>query len=379
MTDRKPTIAHVLHRLYLAGAEVLAADLARRLRGQYDFVFLCLDEVGPLGEQLRDEGFTVIDLHRKPGVDMSVARRLRKAVREHRIDLLHAHQYTPFFYSAASRGLLGSLRSRPPILFTEHGRHYPDVRRPKRVLANRFMLRPRDRVTAVGNFVKHALIDNEGISEDRIEVIYNGIDAARFSHSDDASLRTRVRAELAIAADTPVVLQVARFHTVKDHATAVRAFAVARQQVPGALLLLVGDGDKRDEIESLAKELGIGGAVRFLGVRKDIPRLMAASDAFMLSSVSEGVSVTLLEAMGCELPIATTNVGGNGEVVIDGDNGLLSPRGDAPSLGTNLTRLLTTPSMRQQMGAAGRARLLAMFTQQQMHQRYEQVYKQMLG
>jgi len=370
MTDRKPTIAHVLHRLYLAGAEVLAADLTRRLRDRYDFAFLCLDEVGLLGEQLRDEGF--------PGVDMAVARRLRKAVREHHIDLLHAHQYTPFFYAAASRGLLGTLRSRPPVLFTEHGRHYPDSRRPKRIMANRFLLRPQDRVTAVGNFVKQALIDNEGIAEERVDVIYNGIDATRFSQSEDPALRPAVRQELGIAADALVVLQVARFHPVKDHATAVCAFAVARKQVPNAVLLLVGDGEKRGDVQALVHELQLGESVRFLGVRKDIPRLMAAADAFMLSSVSEGVSVTLLEAMGCQLPIATTDVGGNGEVVVDGDNGLLSPRGDAESLGANLVRLLTSPSMRQQMGTAGRERLLAMFTQRQMHERYEQVYAQML-
>lgn len=378
MTDRKPTIAHVLHRLYLAGAEVLAADLARRLGDHYNFVFLCLDEVGPLGEQLRGEGFSVIDLKRRPGVDLSVARRLHAAVRKHHIDLLHAHQYTPFFYAAASRGLIGTVRSRPPILFTEHGRHYPDQRRPKRVLANRVMLRAHDRVTAVGKFVKQALIDNEGISEDRIEVIYNGIDATRFSHAEDPSLRAAVRDELKLSADARVVLQVARFHPVKDHATAVRGFAAAYAQHADAVLVLVGDGDQIEATRQLAGELKLGDSVRFLGVRSDIPRLMAAADVFLLSSVSEGISVTLLEAMGCELPIATTAVGGNAEVVVEGENGLLSPRGDATSLGANLTRLIRSHSMRQQMGAAGRARLLEMFTQQQMHERYEQVYRQML-
>ncbi|NJL30258.1 MAG: glycosyltransferase [Phycisphaerales bacterium] len=87
----------MLHRLYLAGAEVLAAALARQLRLRYRFVFLCLDEIGPLGQQLRSEGFTVIDLKRKPGVDLSVARRIREIVQTEKIDLLHAHQYTPFF------------------------------------------------------------------------------------------------------------------------------------------------------------------------------------------------------------------------------------------------------------------------------------------
>ncbi len=375
----KPIIAHVLHRLYLAGAEVLAAALARQMRDRFDFHFLCLDEVGPLGEQLASEGFNVVDLQRKPGVDLSVARRIRALTKEHGIELLHAHQYTPFFYASASRGIWGSLTSSPRLLFTEHGRHYPDIRKTKRVFANKLLLRKRDQVTAVGNFVKQALVNNEGIAQQRIEVVYNGIDTDRFQVDTTGQVRAAVRAELSIAADRGVVLQVARFHPVKDHATAVRAFAAAAgtfNEANKPLLLLVGDGDEREKIESLIAQLQVSSLVRFLGVRSDIPRLMSAADVFMLSSLSEGISVTLLEAMGAAIPIAATNVGGNGEVVAHGESGLLSPRSEHAALGVSLATLLRDPLMRQRMGEAGRARLLATFTQQQMHKRYAEIYEQ---
>ncbi len=373
----KPVIAHVLHRLYLAGAEVLAAALARRLSDRFTFVFLCLDEIGPLGNELAGEGFTVLDLQRRPGIDLSVAKRIRRAVRDHRIGLLHAHQYTPFFYASVSRGIFGGLASRPPILFTEHGRHFPDLRKTKRVLANKLLLRPGDQVTAVGRFVKQALVSNEGIREGRIEVIYNGIDAQVFDVDATGDVRAAVRAELNLSPAQPVVLQVARFHPVKDHETALRAFAVAvRLADPAAapLLLLAGDGERKPRIEALIAELGIVPHVRFLGVRSDIPRLMAAADVFMLSSVSEGVSVTLLEAMGAAVPIAATDVGGNGEVVGHGESGLLSPRSDHEALGRNLAVLLADPALRRRMGDDGRRRLLATFTQQQMHDRYAAIY-----
>ena len=166
-----PTIAHVVHRLYLAGAEVLAAALSRQLRERFNFVFFCLDEIGPLGEQLARDGFTVVDLQRTPGVDLSVASRMKQQCRALNVQLLHAHQYTPFFYSSMSRAFptrLGPLiGSQPRILFTEHGRHYPDYRRPKRVLANRFLLKRSDKVTAVGKFVKRCLVDHEGMRADR--------------------------------------------------------------------------------------------------------------------------------------------------------------------------------------------------------------------
>jgi len=360
--------------MYLAGAEVLAADIARRLKDRYRFVFLCLDEIGPLGVQLIEEGFDVIDLERRPGIDWMVSKRIRRAQRQYGIDLYHAHQYTPFFYAAASR----RLNTRPRVLFTEHGRHYPDYRRPKRVLANRFLVRRCDRVSAVGHFVKQALVNHEGIAPGRIEVIHNGIDPQKFSDARNEQDRLAVRAELGIGPQQTMVLQVARFHPVKDHATAIQAMAWVVQQVPQAVLVLAGDGERMAEMANLVGDLHLADHVRFLGVRQDIPRLMSGTEVFLLSSLSEGVSVTLLEAMGASLPIVATEVGGNSEVVIAGQTGLLSPRGDAERLAHNLVVLLSDSPMRLRMGQAGHAHLLDEFTQQQMHDAYTRIYQQML-
>lgn len=371
MNEDRLTVGHVLHRLDRAGAEVLAADLARKLRDRYRFVFLCLDGVGPLGEALASEGFVVADLGRRPGLDRSVARRIRREVKNHGIRLLHAHQYTPFFYAALSRGL----GSTPPILFTEHGRHYPDERKLKRVLANRWLLKPDDRVTAVGRFVADALTANEGIQAGRVRVIHNGIDPDDFP-SADADSRARARALLGIDSETPVVMQVARFHKVKDHGTAVRAFARAVDRFFGARLCLIGDGPERQTIEALARELDVQEHVQFLGVHDDIAKLLPGADVFILSSVSEGVSVTLLEAMSTGLPIVATDVGGNSEVIEHEETGLLSPRGDADALGDHLIALLADDERRRAMGAAGRARLLETFTQERMHGAYAEIYEQ---
>ena len=370
----RPVIAHVLHRLYLAGAEVLAAELSRKLSDRYRFVFFCLDDIGPLGTTLTDEGFTVVNLARQPGVDLRVARRMGSAVREHGVDLLHAHQYTPFFYASLSRGLPILSRKQPPILFTEHGRHYPDQRKTKRILANRFLLGKRDRVTAVGSFIKQALVANEGIAADRIEVIHNGINPARFAHGDRAAARRL----LGIADDELAILQVARLHPVKDHVTAIRAMADVAKRMPKARLL-VGDGECRADLETLISKLNLQAHVTLVGVRDDVPALMPAADVFLLSSLSEGISVTLLEAMATGLPIAATDVGGNSEVVAHNHTGLLSPRRDAPALAHNLVTLLSDADLRQTFGSAGHARLLDLFTESQMHDNYAQLYQQMLS
>ena len=370
----RPRVGHVLHRMQYAGAEVLAADLLDRLRDRFDFVVLCLDGLGELGEKLAGEGQTVIDLGRRPGIDLRVARRLARAAAEHRLDLLHAHQYTPFFYAALSRRL--GLGSRPPILFTEHGRHYPDPRKWKHLLVNRWLLHRRDRVTAVGAFVRDALVRNEAIPDDRIEVIHNGIDPGRFVPRDDAS-RLAARQRLDLHADTPVVMQVARFHPVKDHATAVRAAAALQRRGVEFVFVLIGDGELRRPSEALAAELGVAAQCRFVGVRDDVHALLPAADAFVLSSLSEGISVTLLEAMAVGVPIAATDAGGNREVVAHGETGLLSPRGNAEALAANLELLLRDPALREAMSVASVQRVHQRFTQAAMHARYAELYRAM--
>ena len=178
--------------------------------------------------------------------------------------------------------------------------------------------------------------------------------------------------------DQPIVMQVARFHSVKDHQTAIKAFDNVLKIVDNALLMLVGDGEERAASETLVQSLGISENVRFLGLRNDINTILPAADIFMLSSLSEGISVTLLEAMACTLPIVATDVGGNGEVVQHEVSGLLSPRGDWQQLAQNLAILLQNPRMRQGMAAAGHQRLQQHFTQSRMHDSYVSIYQQML-
>ncbi|XAM01485.1 glycosyltransferase [Phycisphaeraceae bacterium D3-23] len=378
MPDR-PVIAHVLHRLDFAGAEVLAAQIARGMGDRYRFVFLVLDGVGALGEQLRGEGFEVVELGRRPGVDRAAMRAVRSAVREHDIRLLHAHQYTPFFYASAGRGVLPiAMRKRLPILFTEHGRHTPDRRSMKRVLANKLLLAKHDRVTAVSGFIRQALIDNESIPAGRIETIHNGI-APRDCVVGDKTHRSDARAKLGIDAQTPVVVQAARFHPVKDHATALRAWRRVHAELPSARLVLLGDGPLRGELEALAAELGIAGTVRFMGRVPDVRGLLPGADVALLSSLSEGLSVTLLEAMAAGLPVVATGVGGNPELVADGVTGLLAPREDPAALAAHLAALLTDAPRRATLGAAGRSRLLKHFTAEQMHAGYARHYAAMLG
>lgn len=357
-------VLHVLHSMALGGAEVLVCDFLRATRADIWQAVVCLDAVGPLGEALRAEGVRVDVLGRREGFDPRMVLGLRAFLEAERPDVVCAHQYTPWSYAAMA---VATCRERPGLAFIEHGRHHPDRRRPKRVLANRgLFLHLTGRVVAVCGYIKRLLVENEGIPASRIDVVYNGVDPSRFDPATAGDARARVRAELGLRPEQPVAVCVARLHPVKDHPTLLRAFAYAVRRVPDAHLLVVGAGDAT-QLRALAGELGVAGQVSFTGARRDIPAVYAASDVFAMASLSEGTSVTLLESMLLERPSVVTDVGGNPEIVARDVTGLLSPRGDAEALGANLAALLSDRERAAAMGRRGRARVLDRFTQARMH------------
>ncbi len=371
MTNDPPTICQVLHSLGIGGAEVLAAEIARRMSDRYRFVFACLDSLGTLGEQLVRDGFRVEVLHRQPGLDWRCSLRLAQFLKAEHVDVTHAHQFTPFFQAMLSR----LAHRHPPIVFTEHGRHYPDSRSWKRVLFNRGLSRSDDRFIGVGQSVCDALIANEGLPQSRVELIYNGVDLGPYRAAcGDSVLRQTVRAELGLRKDEFVILQVARLNSLKDHQTALRTIQRLTANGHSAQLILAGDGEERGQLEAFVAAQQLESHVRFLGARRDVVRLMSAADVFLLSSISEGIPLTLIEAMAAGLPVVTTNVGGCGEVVIEGVTGLLAPARDDAQLARHLETLQFDSLKRRCFGDAGAARATKLFSLDRMLDEYSEVY-----
>jgi glycosyltransferase involved in cell wall biosynthesis len=371
-TNRRPTICQVLHGLRVGGAEVLAARLVRRFREDFHFVFYCLDELGSLGQELRDEGFTVEVLGRRPGFDWHCSVELAQFLRRQRVELIHAHQYTPFFYALTARLLF----RQPPVLFTEHGRWFPDYPRPKRVVANRLLLQQRDRTVGVGEAVRQALIHNEGLPAERVGVVYNGVELDRFNNSREE--RDVALQAMGLERGDFVLLQVARLDPLKDHPTALLTVDRLRHEIPNLRLVLVGEGPEERSIRDLIHRLGIDHHVRLLGLRSDVARLLHAADVLLLTSKSEGVPLTAIEAMAAGLPVVATSVGGLPEVVQNGKTGWLVPAGDPAALAERILVLARDPGLRQQMGRLGRERAQSMFAEDKMHHGYRRLYDEML-
>lgn len=376
MEQRRPRVMHVLHTLGRGGAERLVHDMIESMRDGYAFSVAALDEGGALHRSLRRLGVPVHVLRRRPGFDARCAARLARLIRRHRVEVTHAHQYTPFVYAAAAKLAIGQP---PALLFTEHGRHQPDRRRIKRVIANRVLLGScADRITAVADAVREALVRYEAMDASRIEVIPNGVSTRQFTERS-AQRRLAARQALHVRDDQVVICQVGGFRPVKDHATAVAAMRALHLQRREAVLLLAGDGPTLEPTRRLIEQLRMTHAVRLLGERADVADLWQAADVALCTSRSEGLSVALLEAMASELPVVATAVGGNGQIVLEGRTGLLAPAGDAQAIAAGLRRLIDQPSLRTQYGYAARQHVLAHYSAAAMHRAYAELYDELAG
>ncbi len=334
-------------------------------RSHYRPSVCCFDVLGSLAGPLQEKGIDVQLLKRRPGVDLRYIFQLAGFLRKTETQILHLHNPTAFFYGT----LAGKLARVPCIIYTEHGRDFSSSKKVK--LANWLLAHMVDQLVTVADYGRRYLAEDEGIARDRIVTIHNGIDAGRFGASYDSKA---LRAGLGLADDQPVVGIVARLDPIKNHALLIRAMRQVTAELPGAKLLVVGDGPLRGELEALTRELDLGGHVQFLGARSDVPELLNLLDLFVLCSYSEGLSLTLIEASAAAKPIVATDVGGNGEVVEHGVNGLLVPSDDPKVLAAAILRILPDQVHRQSMGQAGRRRFEQQFTLKGMVRAYEELY-----
>ncbi len=373
--NKKIHILQVVHSLIIGGTERVVCDLTRAFNNdEFRTSVCCIDGLGEFGQDLLSEGFSVDVFARRPGVDTSLIYQLRKIYKKYEIDIIHAHQYTPYFYAASAAFFSG----RRPVIFTEHGRHYPDFVRPKRAVINQALRLTTSAYTGVSEFTRQSLVSFEKMPSHRMQVIYNGI----WSNGDcTIADRNALRESLGIGASNRLVLSVGRMDPVKDFETLIRAFASVAHEIPGALLWIAGGGnrDYQNKLNDLAKELGIEKNVALLGSRRDVQDLMNACDVFALCSITEATAMTILEAMSAGRAVIATKTGGNPELVSHGDTGLVVDVGDSASVSDSVLKLLRDDQLREKMGIAGRRRMKEFFSMERIIPQYRQMYLDAVG
>ncbi len=328
--------------LVAGGAEIYALTIASRLDKCKFVPFMCaMDQGGALEPEIARQSLPFFIMHRRPGIDWRLMLRLHRLFRRQRVDVLQTHHFNQLFYSVLGAKLVGAR-----IFHTEHDTEL--AKKPRLRIALRILSLFCEKMIAIGDDIA-VMFREIGIPDSKIEIVLAGVELSMVEVSRD-----EVRRELELADDERVAIIVARLFPEKNHKLLLAAFDGAARQNANARLLIVGEGVEGEAIRAEIARLGLEKQVRMLGVRRDVPRLLAAADVFVLTSDREGLPIAVLEAMAAGKPVIATAVGNLPDVVRDGENGRLVPPGDREALEVALIELLGDASRASQMGAAAR-------------------------
>lgn len=324
-------VMHLLYSLEMGGAQKVVANLVKHHdRKAFIPVVGSMIGVGPLEELIRRAGAEVVHFDKKPGIDLGVAFRLRDYIRKNDIRVVNAHNFTASLWGRIACAGLKDVA----FVVTEHGR--VGITPKKLRFINRILAGGIDRIIAVNEETSEFVKSIYPYNARKVRVVVNGIDVPE----SPGWSKEQLTAEFGIPSDSRVIVNVAAHTPVKDHSLLIRAFKILSGEIPGARLLLIGDGPLRGDLEKLVAESGLGDRVVFAGMRIDGPDIIAACDVFCLSSRVEGTSIAALEAMARSCPVVLTAVGGNPNIVIDQVEGLLVRHGNEELLAGALKRIL---------------------------------------
>jgi glycosyltransferase involved in cell wall biosynthesis len=350
-------IIHVVYSLEMGGAEILVAQLCRLQREHgHDASVIAYSNLGSVGEQLLAEGFSILVLGESPFPKTFL--RFVSAFRRLRPDVVHCHNPAPTLQAAIPARLAGT-RS---VLSTRHSLVAPPYNL-KEEKAFNFAARFCNWVVGICEATCENLRGIPGARRGKIVRIYNGVDPV-----------PPVPAESRPDKKGFTLLFVGRLAAIKDLSTLIRAAAIAVQRVPDLHLWIVGDGAERNRLESLVAELGIGENVTFWGERLDVAGFFRAADLYCMSSVSEGLPMSLLQAMSVGVPAVVTDVGGMAEVVKNSEGGLTSPVGNPEVMADAMVQLASDPDRRRALSESARNAYQQNFTLERMDASYMELY-----
>lgn len=367
-------VLHLVNRFWIGGAERQFVERLRRHPAGFEAVVGCLELSGPLLEQVRALGhepflFPLPKSMLRANTIKQIAR-IAALIRERGVRIVYGTEFNTNLLALLAARLAGAkaVVSRVDLGHLRHG--FGKWHRE----AEKWSARHADLVVANADAVREVCIREERCKPERVIVVRNGLDLARF----DELAAQPLQAPLPIGPEDIPVAMIGNLWPVKGHRTLVEAAALLCRRLPRVKFLCAGEGPERDYLEKRIAELGLHDRVYLLGHRLDVPAVLARARAACLCSSAEGLSNAVMEAMAARLPIVATAVGGNPELVRPGENGDLFEYGDAPSLADKLYELLSNGERAAEMGRKGRARVEAELTLSRMAEAYGAVYRRLL-
>lgn len=367
MTPR--IILHLSSTSGPGGAEMLVSRIAAGLDQKRFRSIIGLFALGWLKDRCETLGLPTFVVPMEGQWDFLWIVQCCRMVRQQNVSLIHAHEFRANAFGALVAKLCGI-----PLVGTVHGKnYYPD--HVKRRMAYRWASRAAHMV-AVSHDLRRFLEERIGIAHDRISVIHNGVDMIQ--QVSLAQVR-RLRSEFGVGEDEFVIGIVGSLYPVKGHACLFHALRTVLAHRPKTRLLVIGQGDLEQTLEQKVSELGIEQAVSFLGLRNDVPRVLPLLDLFVLPSLSEGLSLALLEAMSAGVPVIASKVGGNPEIVVNGETGYLVPPQRSEELASRIIELMSDQESTRLLGERGREWVAREFTTARMLERYQDLYDSCLS
>jgi glycosyltransferase involved in cell wall biosynthesis len=354
-------VVYVIGQLEYGGTERQLVELAGKLpRERFEPVVCSLTDEGPMAEELRKAGVRVVSLGKRRGVASGALGRLVRLLRRERPAVLHT-----FLFSANWRGVIAGRLARVPVVVTSY-RNVDIHSRSVPIAVERLLSGWPDYVIVNARAVGEHVAAAHGVREDRVRVIYNGVDVARVE---------RTRKSRPPGARRTVVM-IATLTEKKDPLCFVEVAALVARRTDDVEFRLVGEGPLRERVEALARERGLGERFTAPGVTSDIGGVLESADVSVLTSLKEGCSNALLESMAAGVPVVVTDVGGNPELVEDGVTGFIVPPREPETLAERIIAILEEPPLAARMGRAARERALDRFSVDVMVGRTTEFYEE---
>lgn len=377
--DRRPLIAHVIFRLGVGGLENGVVNLVNRLPVErFRHAIVCLKDFTDFRQRISRPDVAVHAIHKKEGHDLAAQWRLYRLFRQLRPAIVHTRNF-----GCLEALLPARLAGVPARVHGEHGWDVfdPEGRSRRHQLVRRAHAALVDRYVPLSREIETYLRERIGIPPERLIRIYNGVDTERFRPAGPGDPPASLPVGFA-GPDSIVIGTVGRMHGVKDQENLTHAFIRLCDRLPEQAarlrLVMIGDGPLREVCRGLLQAAGRLGQAWLPGAREDVPALMRAMQIFALPSRAEGISNTVLEAMASGVPVVATDVGGNAELVADGETGRLVPRGDADRLAAALAEYVAAPEAMRRHGLAARLRAEQNFSLAGMMRAYSELYLDVL-
>jgi glycosyltransferase involved in cell wall biosynthesis len=341
--QKKMHVVHVIESLDRGGMETFVCELVKTQQLAFRVSVVCLFSGGVLVDALSKIKIQPLFCEKGRDGTLKAMKHLRKLLVSLQPDVIHTHNELSHYFTL----LALTLSKRPYMINTRHnmGLSGPQSRKEKLF---RWSLNKTGSMVACSYAVKKRFVDDFGVPENMVQVIHNGIPFDKFRLLDRSVARAQWRKKYGFSDQAVLIASVGRMSPVKNHKGLLDAFAQVQQV--NLHLVIVGDGDLRHEIESYAKQLGVSGAVLFVGDSSDVAGILCSVDIFVLASLSEAHSIALLEAAASGLAVVATAVGGNAEVVVDGESGFIVPAGDVNALSKQIRLLVQDSEMRARFG-----------------------------